>query len=68
MALYWIAHGHGYEITGADVIAAYDAAITACKAGGSDPSVIASEVTELMNSTAINATFLRKVLASRAQK
>ncbi len=68
IALHWIAHGYGYEITGADVRAAYDAAIKACEASGSDPFVIASRVTELMSSTASNAAFVRTVLASRGLK
>ena len=68
IALHWIAHGYGYEITGADVRAAYDAAIKVREAGGSDQFVIASWITELLNSTASNAAFVRTVLASRGLK
>lgn len=64
IALHWIARGHGYEITGADVRAAYDAAGKAAEAGGADQAVIAAKVTELMHSTASNAAFLRSALST----
>lgn len=68
IALHWIAHGYGYEITGVDVRAAYDAAINACQAGGADQAVIAAKVTELMTSAASNAAFLRKALSPTAAR
>lgn len=35
LALHWLVQGYGYEITGADVCAAYDSAVKAAEATGS---------------------------------
>ena len=37
LALHWLVQGYGYEITGADVWAAYDATMKAAKQQGSAP-------------------------------
>ena len=39
LALYWLIHGYGYEIAGADVWAAYSSTIAAAQAKGNVPEV-----------------------------
>ena len=63
MALYWIASGHGYDITGIDVLDAYDAVMQAGRAAGMEDVLTKGHVRQLIDGCPANGDFVRKVLA-----
>lgn len=62
-ALHWISLGHGYEITGMDVLDAYTAAISAASAAGIDEQQIKAQIQEMILGSPANSQFLKIVLA-----
>ncbi len=63
LALYWIAHGYGYEITGLDVWAAYDATIKASEKVGTVEETRAY-VWQIMNPSNVSGeNFVKTCLA-----
>jgi hypothetical protein len=64
-ALRWIARGHGYEITGVDVLQAYDALTQAASHAGIDTPEFVMQLQQLLAEPAPYADFLRKLLDHR---
>lgn len=64
-ALYGIARGWGYEITGADVLDAYAAVVVAAGAEGVDEAVVKADVRVLIAATGEGGEFLGRVLAGQ---
>lgn len=64
-ALRWISMGHGYEVTGMDVLDAYDALMRATAYAGIDQCQMNEKVAQLIAAASPHADFLRKVLAHR---
>ena len=64
-ALRWIALGHGYEITGTDVLAAYDALTLAATNAGINTAELTQQLNGLLAEPAPYADFLRKILDRR---
>ena len=64
-ALRWVARGHGYEITGMDVLAAYDALTLAATCAGINAAELALQLNQLLAEPAPYADFLRKILDRR---
>lgn len=61
LALHWLVQGYGYEITGADVRAAYDATMKAAEQQGSAPETRERIRTMLVGET-FGERFVTKVL------
>jgi hypothetical protein len=61
-SLRWISLGHGYEITGADVLDAYSAVRRAATSAGMDAQQIQSRIRDLMASTPTGNHFMKTVL------
>lgn len=61
-SLRWISPGHGYEITGADVLDAYSAVRRAATSAGMDAQQIQSRIRDLMTSTPTGNHFMKTVL------
>jgi hypothetical protein len=64
-SLRWIARGHGYEITGVDVLQAYDALTQAASHAGIDTPEFVMQLQQLLAEPAPYADFLRKLLDRR---
>ena len=64
-ALRWISLGHGYEVTGADVLDAHTALMQAATYAGIDPDKTNEQVVALISSASPHSDFLRKALAHR---
>src|SRR6266540_420775 len=64
LALYWIAHGYGYEITGLDVWAAYDATIKASEKVGTVEETRVY-VWQIMNASNVSGENLVKTCLAR---
>lgn len=64
-ALHWISLGHGYEVTGMDVLDAHAALMQAATHAGVDPHQINERVVSLIGNASPHSDFLRKVLAHR---
>lgn len=62
-ALRWIARGHGYEITGIDVLDAYQAVIKATRAAEMGEPETREEIRQIIDGTDPYRQFLCKVLA-----
>ncbi|MEQ1916781.1 MAG: hypothetical protein ABL856_08665, partial [Gallionella sp.] len=62
-ALRWIAAGHGYEITGTDVLEAYQSVMQAAHGACIEEQQIKAQIRNLLGVQAINCVFLQKVLA-----
>lgn len=67
LALQWLARGHGYEITGADVWAAYEATLAAARKLGAEARV-RQEVRALVSGNGAGAAFLGQVLGKELAK
>jgi hypothetical protein len=61
-ALRWMAHGHGYEITGGDVLDAWNATSQAARAAGADEKVLKMQVADWVAQDNAHARFMRAVL------
>lgn len=66
-ALRWIAAGHGYEITGLDVLDAHDALTQASAKAGMNATQLNELLNTLLDSCLPNRDFIRKTLAHRLQ-
>lgn len=64
-ALRWISRGHGYEITGADVLDAYAAVTLAASNAGIDERRINEQISQLLETAPPHNDFLRKILGHR---
>lgn len=64
-ALRWISRGHGYEITGADVLDAYAAVALAASHAGLDERRISEQISQLLEAASPHNDFLRKILGHR---
>ncbi|MDA8327558.1 MAG: hypothetical protein M0Z83_01140 [Betaproteobacteria bacterium] len=63
-ALRWIARGHGYDITGLDVLDVYSAVLIAAEKAGLDLQQIKAQIVDLLSSAPAGKQFLNTVLAS----
>jgi hypothetical protein len=61
LALHWLVAGYGYEITGADVWAAYDATMKAGERQG-DAAAIKGRIRRIVAAESANSGFVTKVL------
>jgi len=64
-ALRWIAAGHGYEITGLDVLDAHDALINAAAKAGVNATQVSTLLNPLLENRPASGDFIRKTLAHR---
>ena len=62
-SLRWISLGHGYDITGADVIDAYSAVMQAAAKAGVDAHQIKTQIGDLLASTPTGNQLMKAVLA-----
>lgn len=62
-ALRWISLGHGYEITGSDVLDAYSAVVQAARGAGVEEQQIKAQVRELITGPQANNQFVKTILA-----
>lgn len=62
-ALHWISLGHGYDITGADVLDAYAALMHAASMAGIDTGQVKVRVKDLLASTPAGSQIIKTVLA-----
>ena len=63
-SLRWLARGHGYDITGLDLLDAYSAAMLAAEKAGLDAQQIKAQIVDLLSSAPTGKQFLNTVLAS----
>ncbi len=64
-ALRWMALGYGYELTGMDVLGAYDALMQAAAQAGRDERDITTQIVQLIVGASPHSDFVRTVLAQR---
>jgi hypothetical protein len=64
-ALRWIAAGHGYEITGLDVLDAHDALTKAGTNAGLNATQVNALLIDLLENRPAGGDFIRKVLGHR---
>jgi hypothetical protein len=62
-SLRWISLGHGYDITGLDVLDAYSAVMHAASKAGLDEQQVKARISDLLASTPTGNQFLKTVLA-----
>ena len=62
-SLRWISLGHGYDITGLDVLDAHSAVMLAAAKAGLDEHQVKAQIRELMSSAPTGQQFLKTVLA-----
>ncbi len=62
-ALRWISLGHGYEVTGGDVLDAYAAVSLAASKSGVDASCVKEQIREMISGQQPGKQFVLKVLA-----
>ena len=62
-SLRWISLGHGYDITGLDVLDAHSAVMLAAAKAGLDEQQVKVQILELMSSAPTGQQFLKTVLA-----
>ena len=63
-SLHWIIQGYGYEISSADVIAAYSAIMTAAKSAGISDIEIKDKINKLLLESYPNNQFVKSIMAS----
>lgn len=61
-ALGWMARGHGYELTGLDVHAAYDAVMQAALGTGMDDQQVKAQVRQMIDVQPSVVNFVQKIL------
>ena len=61
-ALHWMARGHGYELTGLDVHAAFDAVMQAALGAGLDEPQIKAQVRQMIEVQPAVLNFVQKIL------
>ncbi len=62
-ALRWISLGHGYDITGLDVLDAYSAVMHAASKAGADARQVKAQIRNLLSSAPVGNQFMKTVLA-----
>lgn len=62
-SLRWISLGHGYDVTGLDVLDAYSAVMLASEKAGLDAQKVKAQIIELLSSAPTGQQFLKTVLA-----
>lgn len=62
-SLRWISLGHGYDITGLDVLDAYSAVMQATSKAGADAQQIKAQIRNLLSSAPVGNQFMKAVLA-----
>ena len=62
-SLRWISLGHGYDITGLDVLDAYSAVMLASTKAGLDAQKVKAQIIEILSSAPTGQQFLKTVLA-----
>lgn len=62
-ALHWIADGHGYDVTSADVVDAYQAVLQAARCAGVEDQQVQAQVAALIAQRPGNAAFMVGALA-----
>lgn len=62
-SLRWISLGHGYDITGLDVLDAYSSVMHAASEAGADATHVKARIRDLLASTPTGNQFLKTVLA-----
>lgn len=62
-SLRWISLGHGYDITGLDVLDAYSSVMHAASEAGADATHVKARIRDLLASTPTGTQFLKTVLA-----
>lgn len=62
-SLRWISLGHGYDITGLDVLDAYSAVMQAASKAGADAQQIKAQIRNLLSSAPAGNQFMKTVLA-----
>lgn len=67
-ALRWISRGHGYEITGADVLDAHAALERAAAGAGIDDAGLAGRLSDLLAEGPPHSDFVRKILGHRLSR
>jgi hypothetical protein len=61
-ALHWISQGHGYDITGTDVLDAYTALMQAARGAGMDENGIAEQIRTITSGSLAGSRFLKSIL------
>jgi len=64
LALHWLIEGYGYEITSADVLAAYDATMEAARQQG-DTKRVEDRIREMVRGENLGERFVTKILGRR---
>lgn len=59
----WISLGHGYEITGKDVLDAYAAVMQAAPGAGMDEHCIKEQIREMISGSQPGNQFVKTILA-----
>lgn len=62
-ALRWIAAGHGYEITGVDVLESYESVMQAAHSADIEEQQIKAQIRNILETQSVNRALLQKVLA-----
>jgi len=62
-ALHWISVGHGYDITGVDVLDTYDAVMQSANAAGMDMQGVKSHIRKMIDASPIYGKLLHQTLA-----
>lgn len=61
-ALHWMARGHGYDLTGLDVHAAYDAVMQAALGAGIEDQQVKAQVRQMIDVQPSAVNFVQKIL------
>jgi hypothetical protein len=62
-ALHWISRGHGYDITGLDVLDTYSAVMLAASNAGRDAQQVKTQIVDLLSGGPTGKQYLKTVLA-----
>ena len=67
-ALHWMVAGHGYDITGLDVLAAYDAVMEAARGAGIEDQHIRARIRQLIDARPVTGDFIQQILQDRLRR
>ncbi len=62
-SLRWISLGHGYDITGLDVLDAYSAVMHAASKAGADAQQVKAQIVDLLSRAPAGNQYMKTVLA-----
>nr|WP_281720646.1 hypothetical protein [Nitrosomonas nitrosa] len=62
-ALRWISLGYGHEITGLDVLGAYNAVMRAASVAGVDAQQVKQQIRDMISGLQPSKQFVKKILA-----